>query len=518
MDEGENINSRGSGGLKKLLRPISRTIEYIASFLKHYLPHFLHQTKLTTRPAVEAFGNIRRYRHTDYGLIISSAAVGIIIGIFVVIFHLTMEYAEVLFKQLDINVHSVIPVQHILFVLIPALGGLGIGLLQKTWFRGATVQSLHTVVNALVNREGRINPVNSLKSIIYAALSISSGGGAGREGPTIALGASLGSSFAQITRLRPQQLRVLCGAGAAAAISGIFNAPLGAIVFALEGMIGETSIRTFVPLVISSVLATATTRLFMGNTPLLITPALESVSLPDYFLLALAGILSGFVAIYFLKMYESTEKLTKNRLKKIPEVFRPAIGGLAAGIMLLMLPTMWETTYSPINHVIAGEGMPITKNSIFEYLVPLFTPETMIFLFMLVAAATVIVKPISNAVTLGSGGAGGTMAPVIKVGAMFGFCFGAMIQFLFPESSPGLYAIVCAGALLAGTFQVPMTGAIVLFEICHNYDLILPLIFASVIASFIVQKSGVKTFNPLQAGIVDDDEKLHPKLLARGNE
>jgi chloride channel protein, CIC family len=514
MNEGENISKNKAKGMNKLFRPFARTVAYMASFLKHYVPHFLHQTKLTTRPAVEAFGNIRRYRHTDYGLIISSAAVGIIIGVFIVIFHNTMEYAEVLFKKLDINVSSDIPIQHLLFIFIPALGGLGIGLLQKTWFRGATVQSLHTVVNALVNREGKINPVNSLKSIIYAALSLSSGGGAGREGPTIALGASLGSSFAQLTRLRPQQLRVLCGAGAAAAISGIFNAPLGAIVFALEGMIGETSIRTFVPLVISSVLATATTRLFMGNTPLLIAPALANVSLADYFLLALAGVLSGYVAIYFLKTYNGTINFTEKKLLKVPEVWRPALGGLAAGIMLLMLPTMWETTYSPINNVIAGEGMPITRNSIFEYLLPFFNQENIIFLFMMVAAATVLVKPISNAVTLGSGGAGGTMAPVIKVGAMFGFCFGSMIQFLFPETSPGLYAIVCAGALLAGAFQVPLAGAIILFEICHNYDLILPLIFSSVIASFIVQKSGVKTFNPLQGGIVDDEEKVHPRLLA----
>ena len=115
----------------------------------------------------------------------------------------------------------------------------------------------------------------------------------------------------------------------------------------------------------------------------------------------------------------------------------------------------------------------------------------------MVAVATVLVKPISNAISLGSGGAGGTMAPVIKVGAMFGFCFGAVIDIFFPEMSPGLYALVGAAAVLAATYQIPLTGGIVLFEICHNYDLMLPLVFSSVFAAFIVQKMGIKSFNPI---------------------
>jgi len=127
---------------------------------------------------------------------------------------------------------------------------------------------------------------NSFKSIIFAALLIGSGGGAGREGPTIVLGSSIGSTFAQLLRLKPQQLRVLCGSGAAAAISGIFNAPLGGIVFALEAIIGSISIKAFAPLVVSSVLATATTRILVGNNPLLIAPKIEDVYLFDYVFLA----------------------------------------------------------------------------------------------------------------------------------------------------------------------------------------------------------------------------------------
>jgi chloride channel protein, CIC family len=476
---------------------IKDAFRFAINKIRSVFPTYLQNTILTTRPAIEAIGNIYLYRHTDYGLLLSSATVGIIIGIFVAIFHSAIDFAGGFFEGIITRSKTSDYWYLIVFPLIPAIGGLGVGLLRRSVFKIATHEGLHTVVDALIHRDGKIDWRNSFKSIIYAALSISSGGGAGREGPTVVLGASLGSTFAQLFKLRPQQLRVLCGSGAAAAISAIFNAPLGGIVFALEAIIGETRIRTFAPLVISSVLSTATVRVLVGNHPLLVTPELSIVTLNDYILLAIVGMLGGFVAIYYLKAYHNTESFIKKRLIRFPDYLQPAVGGLLAGIILLLLPTMWETNYDPVNQVIAGKGEPLINNSIFEYLIPYFKENYLIILSLLAAAATVLVKPISNAITLASNGAGGTMAPVIKTGAMFGFCFGAVVNIFFPELSPGLYALVGAAAVLSATYQIPLTGGIVLFEICHNYDLILPLIFSSVFAAFIVQRVDVKTFNPI---------------------
>jgi len=480
--------------------------------IKRHLPTLLQFKILTKRSSFEALGHIRRYRHTDWGLLISAGLVGIIIGFSVAIFHWAMKYGESVFHTIYHEAGSLIHWQLIILPLIPALGGLGVGILQKTLFRNATIEGLDSLVHTLVYRNGKMDWRNSFKSIFYAALQIGSGGGAGREGPTIVLGSSLGSTFAQILRLHPQQLRILCGSGAAAAISAIFNAPLGGIVFALEAIIGGTSIRAFAPLVISSVLSTATTRILVGNHPLIVSPQIVNVNLSDYFLLALAGMLSGFVAIYYLKTYNKTSVWTIKTVKKFPEVFRPAIGGLLAGVLLLFLPTMLETTYSPINDVIAGNGMPLIRNSILQNLPDLLSKFDITILLIFVSIATVLLKPISNAFSLASSGAGGTMAPVLKVGAMFGFVLGSFLQLVYPNASPGLYALVCAGAVLAGTFQVPLAGGIILFEISRNYDLILPLVFSSVFASFIVQRSGVKTFNPLQKEFVIDEEALYPIL------
>ena len=498
--------------IKRRVKNLLDIITFSLGYFKLYFHQIIRQTGLTTRPAVEVLGKIRLYRHSDYGLLISAAIVGILVGLFIDLFHVSMGYAENLFRYLRTSSGELIGWKIAALPLVTALGGLFVGILKKTLFKGATLEGLHAVVGALVYQEGKINWKNTFQSIVCAALTISSGGGAGREGPTIVLGASLGSTFAQLFRLKPQQLRVLCGSGAAAAISGIFNAPLGGIVFALEAIIGEISIRSFTPLVIASVLATATSRLMVGDKPLLITPELASVSLQDYFFLALAGMTSGIVAYYYLKTYYWTYNNVKWSVRRVPQFLRPAIGGLIVGIVLVILPTMWETTYNPINYVIAGKGMPLIRGSMFEEVKVWFQKDNIVFLWIIVAAATIILKPFSNAVTLASGGAGGTMAPVIKVGAMYGFCFGSLLHFIYPGTSPGMYAVVCAAALFSGTYQVPLTGGIVLFEICRNYNLILPLVFSSVFASFIIQKTRIVTFNPLQRDIVDDEDKLHPVL------
>jgi len=233
------------------------------------------------------------------------------------------------------------------------------------------------------------------------------------------------------------------------------------------------------------------------------------------FLLAIAGILSAYIAIYYLKVYNKTSILVKKSLLKYNDILKPIIGGFLAGIILMLLPTMLETTYNPINFVIEGKGLPLIQNSILENLINSFTQNNLIILLILVATATVLLKPISNAISIASSGAGGTMAPVLKVGAMFGFILGSILQLINPEVSSGLYALVCAAAILSGTFQLPLAGGIILFEICHNYDLILPLVFASVISSFIVQKSGIRTFNPLQKEFVEDEGQIHPILKSK---
>jgi len=453
-----------------------------------------------------------KYKDNDYFELIISSLIGIIIGFFVFIFHETMIFFLTLFQTATGSNYGISNVGVFVLPIVAMLGGLLIGILRKTIFRNVTIEGLESVINALIYKDGKILWGNSFKAILLAAISIASGGGAGREGPTIVLGASLGSTISQIFNLDKRKIRTYCGSGAAAAISAIFNAPLGGIIFATEAIIGDLSIKSFVTLVVASITATATTRLLVGNNPLLISPEFVDVSLLELIPLGISGITSGFIAIYYLKAYDWTSNLTKNSIRKLPDYLKPALGGLIVGSLAALLPTLLETTYQPINNAIRGNGYGLLKLSFLEYGIYFIDKKYHIFLFMLISLLTLIIKPISNAITIASGSAGGTFAPAIKAGAMYGLLYGLTLKMIFPETNVGLYAIVCSGAVLSGVYQAPLTGGIILFEISRNYNLILPLVLSSVLSSFIVQKFKIKTFNALQREIVDNEERLHPML------
>jgi len=438
------------------------------------MPNRIEKLRKRLAPFSNSLKKLPHYRHTDYGLIFSTTVLGIVVGLAIYIFHAGVSLSENFFHRFFVAADSnpLSFLRFLFFPLITGFGGLLVGIMNQMLFKGIGPENLAVVHKAVKEEEGVIDERASLKAILAAAVSIGSGGGAGREAPTVVLGASIGSTFGRILRLKPEQLRVLCGAGTAAAISGIFNAPLAGVVFAIEAVIGQLSVQSFIPLVVSSVMATATSRLFLGDRPMLITPGLVNITLEDYAFLALAGIASGGVAIYFLKTYSWSTKKVELTLSSVAPYLRPAVGGLGAGFLVAFLPTMLETTYEPVNLAILGRGT------------------------LLIAVLTVLLKPISAALTIGSGGAGGTFAPALKVGAVFGFAFGYVLQFFIPETSPGLYALVCCAAVLAGCYRMPLTGGLLVFEISRNYGLILPLMFASVFATFIVHRSGIRTFNP----------------------
>ncbi len=448
-------------GWRQSSRNIVRKSNFVVSRLRRTLGALLNQASL--------------YRLTDDALLLSSALAGIVVGLVIVAYHSVLELFEVGLQFLAPGVFQSITWTEWLIPVIGMLGGLLVGVLKKYVFKDVTHRGLASVSDQL--KMESMQPISwklSFHAILLSTISIGTGGGAGRESPTVILGASVSSGLGRIGVMSKRHIRVLGAAGAAAAISGIFNAPLGGILFAVEAITGELRARTFIPIVIASVLATSTVRAILGNKPLLMAPLAAPITLLDYPLLALAGILSAFVAAYYLRSYRFSADKTTKLVMKLPFVLRPALGGLLASLPLIFLPQLLETSYNPINQAIAGQGL------------------------WWIALATVLVKPITNAITLASGGEGGTFAPALKVGALFGFCFGTALMFFVPETSVGLYAIVGAAAVIAGAFAAPLTGGILLFEISGNYSLLLPLLFTSVFSTYIIRRMKVKTFNPIQ--------------------
>ena len=161
-------------------------------------------------------------------------------------------------------------------------------------------------------------------------------------------------------------------------------------------------------------------------------------------------------------------------------MWRPAIGGLIAGTLIAISKDLLETTYDPINKAIRGEGI------------------------LWLALVTLLLKPIAAGVTLGSGGEGGTFAPALKFGALFGFVVGSLLSFVIPGVQPGLYAVVCAAAVIAGSFYAPLSAALILFEVSDNYEILLPLLFCTMFSILVVRKMRGHTFNPNQRSLEDE--------------
>ena len=419
---------------------------------------------------------LRIYRHTDYGLLLISMLLGIGVGLSIVVFQLAMHAAEHLFEAVFVFSDTYLHIGRFFFPVITAFGGLCVGILSTRVFFKAHGEGLHTLVEAIRHEDGKLHWISAFKAVINAALSIGSGGGGGKEGPIILLGSSIGSSLGQLANLRPQVLRTLCASGAAAAISGIFNAPLAGLVFALEGIYGEFALGSFISVVVASVLSTAVARVFLGNAPVINFPVGIAITLTDYIYIGIGGLSCGLLSLYYLKCYNSVHSKFSQLVKRISPIYRPMIGGLLAGILASALPTMLETSYSPINLVIAGKYTVI------------------------IVVATFLLKPLSNAFTLSSGGSGGTFAPVLKAGAMWGFFFGTFSQYVTPSLSPALYAVMGAGAVLAGTWRIPLTGAILICEATHNYEILLPMLFACILSVFMVERfTSIQSFNPLES-------------------
>jgi chloride channel protein, CIC family len=406
-----------------------------------------------------------RFTRSESVLILIAAAIGIATAGVILAFNWAVEFAGDHFLELFALSQKNEYWQYLLIPLIPALGGLGVGLLQRYVFKTRAGHGVPEVILASRFSRGDIQRRVMLQKLLTGALSIGSGGGGGREGPIIHVGAAVGISIAHLFRLTRDQSRTLIACGAAAGISGIFNAPLGGVMFVLEVILGDFRLKTFTPVVVSAVAATAITRNAYGSFTLISAPSGFSIHLPEYLLFAVLGVIMGLMSAYFTRVIIIVEQWSHRNLR-MSAVFRPAIGGLMAGVLILFLPAMMEQTYQPVNQALHAT-LPIW--------------------LMLVVA---FLKPWHTAITTGSGGTGGVFAPALKSGAMIGSVFGMVMMMLFPEmvTSPTAYALSGMGAILAGTMHAPLTGILILIELSSDYSIVLPAMLTAIIATMIAQR------------------------------
>lgn len=365
-------------------------------------------------------------------------------------------------------------------ILIPALGGLVVGPLVYFCAREAKGHGVPEVMEAVALKSGLIRKRIVVIKSLASAICISTGGSVGREGPIVQIGSAIGSTIGQILKVSAVRMRTLVGCGAAAGIAATFNAPIAGSMFALEIILGDFGLATFSPIVISSVVATAVSRHFLGDVPAFIVPAYELVSAWEFPIYIILGLFCALVAVIFTKTLYRVEDVFDGL--KFPEYLKAVIGGVILGVTGLLFPQILGVGYGAIN---------------------LSLGQSYACWLMLVL---IICKILATSITIGSGGSGGIFAPSLFIGAMAGGFFGAIVHDLFPSitASPGAYSIVGMGAVVSATTHGPLTALLMLFEMTGDYQIILPLMITCVISNIVgrqLLKESIYTLKLLRRGI-----------------
>jgi chloride channel protein, CIC family len=406
----------------------------------------------------------------DIPFLFVAACVGLLTGYVAVVFHdaiVTISSLSFIGLRSFGKTTFIENYWKVLLPFIPAVGGLLVGLYNAFVMKARPGHGLASVIKAVAQNDGIIDRKLWIHKSITSVLSIGSGGGGGREAPIVQVGSAIGSTVAQMLRFSPNKTRTLLGCGAAAGLAAVFNAPIGGVMFAVEVLLGDFSVKTFSPIVIAAVIGTVLSRSFLGNSPTFQVPEYALVSNTELLFYCVLGILAGLSAVMFIKIYYALEEWF-GRIEKrwnIPVWAMPAIGGFMSGVICIWFPGLYGFTYEAISNAVHGNET--------------WTNMIGIYLF----------KPVVAGLSIGSGGSGGMFAPAMKMGAMLGGMFGKLVHMLFPTitATSGAYALVGMGALTAGIMRAPLTVILILFEVTGQYEIVLPIMFAAVTSSLVAR-------------------------------
>jgi CIC family chloride channel protein len=389
--------------------------------------------------------------------LILSLVIGALTGLVVVAF-------IVLTERLGMRLYPVggAPWRRLLF---PVVGSLGIGYLLYRYFPNARGSGVPQTKAALFAREGRITLRTVLGKFFCTSATLASGIPLGREGPSVQVGAGIGSVLGRFLGLRSEQVKNLIPVGAAAAIAAAFNTPLAAVVFSLEEIMGDLHAPVMGAVVLASATAWMVLRLFLGNHPLFAVPQYQLVHPAEFAVYTVLGVAGGLVSVAFTKLLLGI----RMRFLCFPQNtvwLQPVAGGLLVGLMGWFVPQVMGVGYGYVGDALNGR---------------------MAFNLMLLLVA---LKLFAVTASYASGNAGGIFGPSLFIGAMLGGSVGTLAHHLFPTytATPGAYALVGMGAVFAGIVRAPMTSVLMIFEMTQDYAVIVPLMMANLVSLFIASR------------------------------
>lgn len=399
--------------------------------------------------------------------------------------------------------HLISPLDHnrgYWILLILPVGLLISTLITHLFAREAKGHGVPEVIEAVWFKKGIMRKRVFLLKALASGVTIATGGSVGREGPIVQIGSGLASVLGQSKIIlstlgtsigQEKLLKILIGCGAAGAIAATFNTPIAGVIFAIEIIVLELRTKSFVPLVISSVVATALSRFYIGNEPAFVVPEHVLTGPHELGFYLVLGLISGLIGVLFIRTLYGFEDFFDHL--RIPFWTKPLIAGFILAAITIPFPEMLGVGYEFVSQT-------LQENASFALM-----------------TAFIFLKIFSTSLTLAGGGSGGVFAPSLFIGAMVGGSYGYWVHQFFPGSTESYdaYALVGMAAMFSATGRATFTAIVILFEMTLDYSIILPLMLTCVIAdqvsllmfkdsvySLKLKRKGLKFINDISVDIM----------------
>ena len=340
--------------------------------------------------------------------------------------------------------------------VLPIAGAILLGLLFRYAGKGIHVLGVARVMERMTYHQGHFTIRGFLLQFFGAAIALISGHSVGREGPHIFLGAAAGSLMGQYLSLPNNTIRTFVGCGTAAGIAASFNTPLAGVIFALEVVLMEYSVASFIPVILAAIVATTLSNAILGSAVAFTIPVMEMGSLTDLLLVIILGFLAGTISALFVHLLQHFAASSKN----IPIWWRLLLAGAFMGLSAMLIPQLMSIGYDTVELALNGQM------AIGLLLILLFG------------------KLLATSIVIGLGVPGGMIGPTLFIGAMLG-AVTAKIFLLLPfilHTEAGFFALLGMGAMMSASLQAPLAALVAMLELTDNPAVILPGMLAVVVS------------------------------------
>lgn len=368
-----------------------------------------------------------------------------------------------------------------LYLILPVVGIWLTMLFVRYVVRDNISHGITRILYAISSKQSRLASHNCWSSVIASAITIGFGGSVGAEAPIVLTGSSIASNLGQKFRMNNRTLMLLVGCGAAAAIAGIFKAPIAGLVFTIEVLMIDLTMASISPILIASVTATCFTYVLVGEDQLfsfeLHHPWMVT-RVPSNILL---GVFCGLISLYFIRMMTACESVFGNISNRYVKLL---CGGLLLSTLIFIFPSLYGEGYSSIN-ILLGGGSEQNWTRLMEKSM-FYGGGT--YILLLYIGGVILTKCFATASTNGAGGCGGTFAPSLFIGAFAGFFFARLWNIyevgpFLPEENAALLGMA---GVMSGVMHAPLTGVFLIAELTAGYDLFMPLMIVSVCSYLVI--------------------------------